>query len=382
VTAQVEETPEGTRVTLRPQGAARWLSVGFLALWLVGWAAGEVFALGMLGGIVARALGWVTARGIPTGGAGLGLAIFLLFWSAVWTIGGLASLSTAARTGWGVDVFTIGRYGWKLRQGIGPWGGVRRFEAGRVTRVALQRRTHALIAEVDGKSVTLTQFGTEADRCALCERLRAAAGLQEADGTGAATTRRGSRSAPRAVPDGYRLETLRDGTECVTRSAGRRVAGAGLMLGLALFWNGIVSVFVLAGAGVLRVKVEGLPGAAMEVGRWGYWLFLTPFIAVGLGLIAGFVWAAIGREEWRLGAGQLEIRRLILGREWSRTYADGMLVLTVQTDSDGDDTWRLMLEAPGTEDRLAGGDPAALRALGVFLSERTGWTFRDREAER
>src|SRR5207253_2138159 len=112
-------------------------------------------------------------------------------------------------------------------------------------------------------------------------------------------------------------------------------------LGLGLFWNGIVSVFVLAGLGLLDVKVEGpTDSAAMAQGQWGYWLFLTPFIAVGLGFIAAFAWAALGREEWRVRAGALEVRRRFLGWEWSYTYVEATLELTVTTDSDGDDTWR------------------------------------------
>jgi len=44
-----------------------------------------------------------------------------------------------------------------------------------------------------------------------------------------------------------------------------------LMLVAAFFWNGIVSIFVWI---------------AVQEGEWWLWLFLTPFILVGLGLIA------------------------------------------------------------------------------------------------
>lgn len=69
----------------------------------------------------------------------------------------------------------------------------------------------------------------------------------------------------------------------------------GLLL-FALFWNGIVSVFVLfAIAGTLKQFNIGLPewfpapnmnGEPMSLGMVLFlWIFLTPFIAIGLGMI-------------------------------------------------------------------------------------------------
>ena len=45
----VERTFGGLEVRLKPTGAGRFLSAGFLAVWLAFWAAGEAFALGVIG---------------------------------------------------------------------------------------------------------------------------------------------------------------------------------------------------------------------------------------------------------------------------------------------------------------------------------------------
>jgi hypothetical protein len=82
-------------------------------------------------------------------------------------------------------------------------------------------------------------------------------------------------------------------------------------LAVSLFWNGIVSVFVLfALAGTLRNLGISLPhwfpapdmnGSPMSLGMTLFlWIFLTPFILVGLVLIGAFLSALGGRSEVRL----------------------------------------------------------------------------------
>src|SRR5262249_45091033 len=182
---------------------------------------------------------------------------------------------------------------------------------------------------------------------------------------------------PAGPPPGYRVEPLPDGSTRVTMTAGRRAGQAGFLFFFALFWNGVVGVFVATGLGLISVKMEEGPGGAMSPGAWGYWLFLTPFILIGLLLILCVLWSAFGREEWRLGRNQVEVHRAIPGRSWVRRYTDATLRLDVTTDSDGDDTWRLVLEGAGPKWNVDTGDPAKLRALGALFTEQTGWPLRE-----
>jgi hypothetical protein len=46
-------------------------------------------------------------------------------------------------------------------------------------------------------------------------------------------------------------------------------------------------------------------------------------------------------------------------------------------DSDGDESWRLVLEGSGQKWHVETGDPAKLRALGALLAEHTGWPLRE-----
>jgi hypothetical protein len=173
------------------------------------------------------------------------------------------------------------------------------------------------------------------------------------------------------------MEQLRDGTTRVAMTAQKRLGQAGCMLCLSLFWNGIVGVFVLAGLGVLPLQGEGNLSGAMAPGAWGYWLFLTPFILVGLGFMAGFGWAAVGREEWWAAPGQLTIHRSFLGYRWSWRISGASLALLLHVDSDGDESWKLVMETDGRQRPLDSGDPGRLRALGMLLAERTGWPLRE-----
>ncbi len=71
--ATITDSPEGLEVVV--PAPRIWLVVAFLALWLVGWVAGEVFALRQLLG-----------PGPPM------VRLFLAVWLAGWTFGGAAAL--------------------------------------------------------------------------------------------------------------------------------------------------------------------------------------------------------------------------------------------------------------------------------------------------
>jgi hypothetical protein len=132
----------------------------------------------------------------------------------------------------------------------------------------------------------------------------------------------------------------------------RSVGGAIGTFAFAAFWNGIVSVFVaLAFASTLTLLGFDRPawfpkpvmnGSAMGVGMTIFlWFFLTPFIAVGLAMIAAFLSCLAGRTEVRIRDCQAEVFTGIGSVGWKRKF-NTETVKTVRIedkqwrDSDGD----------------------------------------------
>lgn len=102
-----------------------------------------------------------------------------------------------------------------------------------------------------------------------------------------------------------------DGSGTAVGATHRSLVGAFGALAFALFWNGIVSVFVLVAiAGTLRNLGIPLPhwfpapnmnGSPMSVGMTIFlWIFLTPFIVVGFVMIGAFLSCLAGQTEVRI----------------------------------------------------------------------------------
>lgn len=139
-----------------------------------------------------------------------------------------------------------------------------------------------------------------------------------------------------------------------------RVIGAthrslGMALGalaVAVFWNGIVSVFVLlALAATLRhLGVETpewfpapkMNGDSMSVGMTIFlWLFLTPFILIGGAMIAAFLSSLGGRTEVRVRSSEGVVFTGIGPLGWRRRFTPSAvkevrLSDELWRDSDGD----------------------------------------------
>jgi len=130
--------------------------------------------------------------------------------------------------------------------------------------------------------------------------------------------------------------------------ATHRSFGAALgMLAMALFWNGIVSVFVLVAiSGTLHhlhVSVpEWFPAPKMNGGNMGVgmtiflWLFLTPFILIGSFLFGAFLSSIGGRTEVQIHNTQSSVYAGI-GVFGFRRRFDASLVKDVRIE---DRTWR------------------------------------------
>lgn len=122
------------------------------------------------------------------------------------------------------------------------------------------------------------------------------------------------------------------------------------------FWNGIVAIFVLiALQSTLRHLGWGLPewfpapdikDSSMGVGMTLFlWIFLLPFLGVGLGMAGAFVGCLYGKTEVRLGPRSVSIFRGVGFLGWSRRFLPKdvisvRLVDRVRRGSEGDDRAR------------------------------------------
>jgi hypothetical protein len=105
----------------------------------------------------------------------------------------------------------------------------------------------------------------------------------------------------------------RDGNGVVIGATHRSISQAFGLLFFSLFWNGIVSVFVLlALASTLHHFGVPLPrwlplskGNSIPVGMTIFlWLFLTPFIAIGFAVLMTLLSCLAGRTEVRIQGGE------------------------------------------------------------------------------
>jgi hypothetical protein len=171
----------------------------------------------------------------------------------------------------------------------------------------------------------------------------------------------------------------------------RSIPGALAALGIALFWNGIVGVFVFfALAGTLlalglplpevahNIRFEsgsdGLPSGGMLVFLW---LFLTPFIAVGAFLAWAFLHLVGGRTEVIIAPSGATLFSGVgpLGRTHTFDPASVRAVELEEktsTDSEGDSstTTHLVLKRDGAKDLRFGSHLSETRRLYLLAALR------------
>ena len=124
---------------------------------------------------------------------------------------------------------------------------------------------------------------------------------------------------------------VKDGGGTVIVATNRSLGAAAGLLFFALFWNGIVSVFVLVVlAGTLHHLHIPLPawfpapkmnGGDMSVGMTIFlWIFLTPFITVGLLVAGSCLNCVFGRTEVRVAGAQGAVFTGIGALGWRRPF--------------------------------------------------------------
>lgn len=183
-------------------------------------------------------------------------------------------------------------------------------------------------------------------------------------------------------PFGWEAEPLPDGTVLLTRRTWGRLSADATVPAML-----IVAAFVTAQILSALGRRGSISAQAMEGIRW---LVAGCLVGAGLGALYALAWAALGRDELRVGPDLLEVRRCLLGRERVRRLPHAVFRLETRTnygDSRGSVTHRLLAESvagriildsktrPKGREGLASEEEA--RDLGRFLAAKTGWAFTD-----
>jgi hypothetical protein len=340
---------DGASASLRPGGVARYFGAAFLVVWLAGWAAGEVFALGFLILLVRSVVG--SAIGAPwpipggewiAGGAAGFVFLFLLIWLTLWTFGGVAAITELLRSLAGEDTVSVQLSGIELERRAGPFRRTRIFDRAKIRRVRLRPRDEAVVIDTASGTELVTKFGTAEDRKTFTEWLRARLSLPADE----------SRVDPISAPPGWTL-TIDGGLARLTKldASTRRIASL-------IVWS--VAIFlgmIWVGAGV-TVSFRTLIG-----------LTITGLVAFGA------AWITWSRSEWRVRPGELTAHTRFLLWERERSFKSARLEVATSTDSDNDSHYTLnVIDAQGKR-KLASelNDHAETVDLARWLAARTGF---------
>ncbi len=365
-----QRTELGREFLLRPRGFGRFLSAGFLAVWLCFWTAGEGIVL------------WILTRGTmsllsgaPPGpghaplrlGPALAVGSFLLVWLALWTVGGIAAMHELLRLTVARDHVSAGPAGLTVLHRLGPFRSTREIPRDDLRRVYLVPRTGVLTAEHRTGSVSLSGLGTPGEREEIAAALRAELRLEDRD-----TADHGAM----ALPDGWQEIADPEVGIALVPDLGTRRKQARVSTVVALAASAVALVLVLES----WKDPTLLPLAAMACTA-----------AAGMGW--GAAWLARGRLEWRIGVGSVTQRRRFGGRVSDRFRAC-RLEITESRDGDGDAWYALDAIAPDAVTLSPPGrrqdrrtvvkrihDPDVPRRIGRWLAHRAGIPLEDRATE-
>jgi hypothetical protein len=344
-------------LTLRPAGAGRWFVSAFLLLWLCGWAAGVVFALGALvatlGGLLApeltRQLG-VSKMAPEPPGAWL-IAGFLSLWLAFWTAGGLAAMRELLSQSWGSERLEFDATGVRRERRAGPFRSRTEWPAASIRDVRLGSRG-GLLLDTDRGAVALTAWGTLAERTGLRDGIHRALDL----GSRASLT-----AGRETLPADWELAPSDEGDLQLTRRPSTRAAQARAA------WI-VAGIFTLVSG---ALAWEPISAGRVAPGRLGVAALLG---VVGLACGGIAVWLAWGREAIAARPGTIEFRCRFGSRRWAETWRPDRLRVDRHADSDGDE-WFALMVIQGARRRLilsTTNQPAPVLAVGRWLAERTG----------
>ncbi len=165
---------------------------------------------------------------------------------------------------------------------------------------------------------------------------------------------------PRKQPSDCRWQRVNDFDSIQLFRQGR--LGCGTVLSLLFvnaFWNGMVSVFVLALYGF--GDVEGIPEG---IGWWGMFVFLIPFELIGLGMFIGLlaaVTAPLQRTAWQLGRNFIERRSSLLGLGPRKMFhVDSLRRIEVRYDFDQGGLLKSLKSMFNTQNQSIAGNTMAI----------------------
>lgn len=367
-----KQTFGDVEIRFRPRGAGRFVEAVFLSVWLCGWAAGEAFALFMIGhGIYSLVTGrpsFGSNKPIQLGAA-LAVGCFLAVWLTLWTVGGILAIRELLRSLWGEDRLVLNQEFLVRFRRIGPFVFTQRLARNEIRRVFLQRSgsgLSTLAAQLGAGIVALTDLGTPAERSEAATRLRATLGLVEEDQS----------TGPAALPEDWQ-ETIspRGGILLVPNLQTRRKQALVVSIIAIIAWTVAV---LLAWESLFDLKLWVVTVMVGAAAAWLGWQAL---------------WLNRGRKEWRIERGKLVHQRRF-GVEVTELAEARALELTESSDSDGDRWYELDaidLSAPAYSTSRSAGkarerlqihramhDPAESRCLGLWLSQRADIPFHDR----
>lgn len=336
--------PDGEEIVLRATGWVSLLPAAFLFFWLCGWAVGEIVVLLILLGPLADPLVATLRELLPgswprpprfAGPTPWPVLAFLAVWFVFWTWGGLAAAWQLLRLLAGNDRLVTRPGGFSLRPGAGPFGWTRDFPASEVSAVFADVRRSRLVAVV-GSSERILCSGTPLPIAEwLAARLRAALGLPEPT-LASPGERDDEASAEPPVPADWAARPLPEDGVLLSAPPARSRRTAGCALAVAVVVSaGFVALLLAAG-----VRRES-PGAALFFG----------LVVLAVDLLCG--WAAFARESWLLGPGFVARVRTLGPWERRHEVRHGTLAVSVSTDSDDDDWFRLVARGEGRPLKMA-----------------------------
>ena len=280
----------------------------FLAFWLCGWAAGEAFALRWLIWSFVGGTGSPAARAVAQPMGWL-IGGFVLLWTVLWTIGGVAALLHFVRLIAGVDRLTVTPGTWELRHAAGPFGITHSIPLQDIRGLYVKRTNGPLMLETDQRTFEVTSFGTPGERRSALEQFGARIPQRPAS----------------ELPANWMAERDAEG---MTRIRRAKFESPGCLVLVA-----IIAMLPLLFAARFRGEI---PRAAMIAA-----------VSVGVLLATLFLWGLFSRREWLVRRGYLA--RHVRWLSWSRTTPIDPSSLTIErsVDSDGDERVSLVGLASG-----------------------------------
>jgi hypothetical protein len=342
---------------LRATGWSRYFDTAFLGLWLTMWTIGEVVALGLIGLMLASAVSAALGRPLalpsriaPTDGTVSVFLLFLLLWTALWTVGGIAAMWHVLRQLGGEDAVDIAGGTLHLTRRAGPFRRRREIPVTSIRRVRIRSdRAAGVVIDTHDGTRDISDLGTTAERVALRDWLATGLPLPNADA---------ARLIERETPPHDRDVEVR-GHETIVTQPTRR----GRTMGARVAW-GLAAILSLGWVNMYR---RGIASGGD----------LAALAATAL-VVALALWIAMGRREWIAAPGRLEVHlrfaRWTLRRQ---TFEGGTLQVDHYRDSDGDDRYTLVVRAGDRRRVLASAlhDQFELLALGEWLAARTAFAF-------